>query len=196
MPAGALDPLLGVWVGGRGRRMGGVQKALLRTPDGTETLLERLLRVARAAGIAEVVLVGRAELGEVARGLAQLPDTTSGIGPLGGLAALLDRAGERPALALACDMPYVSAQLLARLARAPRGDAQVLAARDPASGKWQPLFARYDASSVGPQLTAALAAGETSFQALFRRLHAVELRLSAEEHAQLRDWDRPEDMRP
>ena len=191
----ARDPVLGIWVGGRGTRMGGVQKALLRTPDGAESLLERLLRIAREAGVSDVVLIGRAELGEVARGIPQLPDATPGIGPLGGLAALLDHAGDCPAIALACDMPYLSSELLARLARAPAGDAQVLAARDPASGKWQPLFARYEGCGMSPQLKAVLAAGASSFQALFQSLRATELALSPDEHAQLRDWDTPEDMR-
>jgi molybdopterin-guanine dinucleotide biosynthesis protein A len=91
-------------------------------------------------------------------------------------------------------MPYVTAELLARLAHEPV-DAQVLAPRDPASGKWEPLVARYQSPSVAPVLARALAEGERSFQGLFKRLHVVELSLHASERTQLRDWDTPADMR-
>lgn len=184
--------LIGILVGGRGQRMGGVQKALLRAPDG-ETLIARSQRIAREAGI-EVVLLGAAELGAQAQGALQLPDAAAGIGPLAGLHSLLVHAGERAAICLACDMPYVTAELLARLAREPV-EAQVLAPRDPVSGKWEPLLARYESPSVAPVLARALAEGERSFQGLFKRLHVVEMSLGASERAQLRDWDSPEDMR-
>lgn len=192
-PDASRVPVLGIWVGGRGTRMGGVQKALLRAPGASETLLERSLRLARELDL-EPVLIGRADLGEIAEGLLQLPDDPSGIGPLGGLSSLFAYARERPALTLACDMPYVSAALLARLAReAPQ--AQLLAPRDAASGKWQTLFARHDGPSVSQPLRETLAAGERSFQSLFKRVAVSELALSPDERAQLRDWDTPEDMR-
>jgi molybdopterin-guanine dinucleotide biosynthesis protein A len=184
--------LLGVFVGGRGTRMGGVQKALLRAPGGAETLLARALRVAREAGC-EPVLLGAAELGDAARGIVQLPDRAQDIGPLAGLASLLDYAADRPALCLACDMPYVSSALLARLMNE-HPDALVLAPRDRASAKWQPLCARYASARVAPILAAAMAEGVRSFQALFGRITVTELLLTVAEHAELRDWDKPEDI--
>jgi molybdopterin-guanine dinucleotide biosynthesis protein A len=72
----------------------------------------------------------------------------------------------------------------------------VLAPRDRATGKWQPLFARYAPLEVRPALAAALAASERWFQALLARVSCSELSLSAEEHAQLRDWDLPSDVEP
>jgi molybdopterin-guanine dinucleotide biosynthesis protein A len=186
--------VMGIWVGGQARRMGGVQKALLSLPDSEETLVARLTRLGRDAGL-EVVLVGTAELGAAASDVLQLPDTHVGIGPLAGLSSLLSYAAERAALAVACDMPFVTAALLARLIHeAP--DATLLAARDEATGKWQSLFARYASARVRPALQAALARKEHSFQALFERVPVDELRLTAAEHAQLRDWDTPEDMLP
>jgi molybdopterin-guanine dinucleotide biosynthesis protein A len=187
--------VLGICVGGRGLRMGGVQKALLIAPDTGETLVARLVRLGREAGC-EVVLLGAAELGAAAAGVPQLPDAGPELGPLAGLASLLRHAGERSALCLACDMPYVSAALLARLAHATLPtDADVLAPRDPASGKWEPLCARYESRVVAPVLERALAEGERSFQALFKRLTVRELSVDAQERMQLRDWDTPEDMR-
>lgn len=185
-------PIIGIFVGGRAERMGGVQKALLLAPDGRETLLERTLGVGRAAGL-EPVLVGAAELGDHARGLSQLPDREPRVGPLSGLSALLDFAGERTVIAVGCDMPRLSAELMARLLReAP--DAAVLAPRDAETGKWHPLCTRYTPSLVRPTLARALAQGARSFQALFRELSVVELAVSEAERETLQDWDKPEDV--
>jgi molybdenum cofactor guanylyltransferase len=183
--------LLGIFVGGEGRRMGGVQKALLLAPGGAETLLARWLRLASAADH-DVVLLGAGELhaGE----LLQLPDAATGNGPLAGLVSLLEHAAARPAIAVACDMPYVSEALLARVAHE-QPDACVLAPRDAASGKWQPLCTRYDSPRVLPVLHAALADGVRSFQALFRRLPVNELALVDAEETQLVDWDTLADIR-
>lgn len=207
--------VMGICVGGRGRRMGGVQKALLCAPDTGESLVARLLRLGREAGH-EVVLLGAAELGDAVSGVAQLPDAAD-IGPLAALQSLLTYAGGRDALCLACDMPFVTSELLARLAgessralpagvapHAPDGErsaggqrelADVLAPRDHASGKWESLFARYRSVTVAPLLEHALLEGERSFQGLFTRLTVAELLLDPRERAQLRDWDTPEDMR-
>lgn len=193
-----MSTVLGIFIGGRGLRMGGVQKALLIAPDTGETLIARSLRIGREAGL-EVVLLGAAELGAHAVGALQLPDASAGIGPLAGLQSLLTHAGERSAICLACDMPYVTTDLLSRFvnatARPTSKQAQVLAPRDPVTGKWEPLFARYQSPTVAPVLATTLAEGERSFQGLFRRLTVAELPLDPSERAQLRDWDRPEDMR-
>jgi molybdopterin-guanine dinucleotide biosynthesis protein A len=179
--------IVGVFAGGRGRRMGGVDKALLPAPDGEETLIARLLRLAQQAGLDSVVVGGSAAHD------APLADEPPGIGPIGGLCALLAHARGRPAIALACDLPYVSAELLARLAGAVSG-AAVLVPRDAPSGKWQPLFARYDSARVLPVVRAEIARGTRSLQALLGAVHVEELALTEAEHAQLRDWDEPADM--
>jgi molybdopterin-guanine dinucleotide biosynthesis protein A len=186
--------VMGIFVGGQAKRMGGVQKALLRPPhvDDDDTLLGALARLGRAAGL-DVVLLGQASLGSAAAGMLQLPDAQPGLGPLGGLSSLLAYAGERRAVAIACDMPYVTPALLARLLNE-MPQAALLAPRDPGTGKWQALFARYDPQLL-PVLRVALAGGERSFQGLFARTQVTELVLANGEHDQLRDWDTPEDMR-
>jgi molybdopterin-guanine dinucleotide biosynthesis protein A len=181
-------PLLGILAGGRGQRMGGRDKARLLAPGSEEPLIERLLRLGREAGLSCVVVGGRAP-----EGTTLVHDDPEGIGPIGGLCALLAHAGERPALALACDLPYVTAALIMRLARDP-SSAPVLAARDPETGKWQPLFARYDAARVLPPLRAAIAEGVRSFQTFLRTVEVSELALSDGERALLRDWDEPGDL--
>jgi molybdopterin-guanine dinucleotide biosynthesis protein A len=181
------DPVVGILAGGSGRRMGGVDKARLRAPDG-EQLLPRLLRLCDELSL-DAVVVGGAPTSAV----AVLADDPAGVGPIGGLCALLAHANARPAVLLACDLPYLRSPLLDRLATTP-STAAVLSARDPATGKWQPMFARYAPEVVLPLLRAAIAAGVRSPQTFLRTLTVAELPLDDEERAQLRDWDRPEDV--
>jgi molybdopterin-guanine dinucleotide biosynthesis protein A len=147
-----------------------------------------LLRLGQQQGL-ECVVVGGAAID----GAVVLADEPAGIGPIGGLCALLAHAAHSPAIALACDLPYLDEALLARLTMTPC-DAAVLSPRDPATGKWQPLFARYDSSRVLPSLRAAIADGVRSFQTFMRTLEVAELPLSDAERALLRDWDHPADM--
>ncbi|GMV18202.1 MAG: NTP transferase domain-containing protein [Polyangiaceae bacterium] len=188
MPA----PLVGIFVGGRGSRMGGVAKGLLVAPGAAETLVARLERVAREAlGDPEVVLVGRAEA-YASLGLPFLEDQPPGVGPIGGLGALLGAAAERGspfALALACDLPFVSAALLRRLsAFEPRASAVA-----PRQGElWQPLCARYAPTPAREATRALIATGARSLQAVLTALDAVELPLETSD--ELRDWDEPGDL--
>jgi len=98
--------------------MGGVAKGLLKAPNSEATLIERLLsELGRALPDAEVVLVGRAEA-YAAFGLSAIKDEPPGVGPIGGLLGLLayaERQGAASALALACDLPRIDAELLRRL---------------------------------------------------------------------------------
>jgi molybdopterin-guanine dinucleotide biosynthesis protein A len=186
--------LIGLFVGGRGSRMGGVHKGLLRAPSGGEPLAERALRICHEAlPAAERVLVGEAAA-YAALGHAALADDPPGIGPLGGLHALLLEAERRAlthAVALSCDLPYFGAELLARLAREQQG-ALVLAPRD--GSRWQPFFARYAVTPALAAVEQTLAAGDRALQRALARLAPVELLLSAAERASLVDWDRPEDL--
>src|SRR3954471_21517880 len=101
---------IGLFVGGAGKRMGGVAKGLLLAPDGRETLVARLVRLCGAvAPHASLYLVGEASA-YAELGLQVVADEPPGIGPLGGLSGLLLRAqrdGSRAALALACDLPFL-----------------------------------------------------------------------------------------
>lgn len=188
-----MEPVLGIFVGGRGRRMGGRAKADLRAPGSDERLVDRLVRIAGDAGIECVVVGSHPEATPLPAGVARVADQPPGIGPLGGLVALLRFAPTRPVIAVACDMPFVTAALVERLARDPR-DAAVLAPREPAAHKWQPLFARYDAARVLPVLERAVSEDMRSFQRLFARLDVTEFEVEDAERALLHDWDTPEDI--
>jgi molybdopterin-guanine dinucleotide biosynthesis protein A len=191
-----VTALAGVFVGGSGRRMGGRPKGLLRTPEGL-TLVERWAGMLAGLGMA-VVLVGDARAYvELGLGLPALEDEPGGIGPLGGLVALLRHACDPQegrggcALAFACDMPFVSRALVERLLAAP-SDAAVVAPRR--EGRWEPLCARYDAARVLPHAMTLREARDHSLQRLLERAGAVELPLRTHEARELRDWDSPEDV--
>jgi molybdopterin-guanine dinucleotide biosynthesis protein A len=184
--------LVGIFVGGASRRMGGAPKGLLEI-DG-EPLVARAIRVARSAGF-EVVLVGRADAyAAVSGGCEAVADAPAGIGPLGGLSALLARAGDGRAIAIGCDMPHVREAPLVALASSTSG-APIVAARRAPDAPWEPLFARYDAKRVRPVLDAAIEAGERSFQRFFARVEVAELVLDEGSRDVLDDWDTPDDVR-
>jgi len=186
-------PLIGLFVGGKGKRLGGVAKGNL-TLDG-QKLIERLVLVVTSAlPGSRLVLVGAAEP-YAALGLTALADDPPGIGPLGGLRALLRHAevqGASGALALACDLPHLGAGLVQRLAtEAPQAD--FLAPRD--GELWHTLVARYGTGALGV-IDATIAADERALQRVVGRLgaRAVELAVDESERAELRDWDTPEDL--
>lgn len=217
MAAGLVSAIAGLFVGGRGLRLGGRAKGLLAAPGGTETLLARWQRViSTAAPGVDIVLVGEhpayAGLEPKSTHLPTLGDVPAGIGPLGGLHALLLHArsrGERDVLALAVDLPFVSTALLTRL-MLETPDAPALAPRT--SGRWQPLFARYAtepclatcAGLVPPALDRALAdtpsdgahVRRVGVRSLLQALgsRASVLSLSPAEERELSDWDTPEDI--
>jgi molybdopterin-guanine dinucleotide biosynthesis protein A len=183
-------PLAGIFVGGASSRMGGSPKGLLAAPGGG-TLVTRWLGVLRAAGVADVVLVGRdGAYADVP--LPALDDAPRGIGPLGGVVALLRHAGARRAIAVACDMPFVSPELIGRLVAAP--DAPVVAPRR--DERWEPLCARYDSPRVLPLAEAQVARGVHSLQRLLDGAGAQALPIAADAARELRDWDSPEDIEP
>ena len=181
--------LAGIFVGGRGLRMGGVAKGLLRGHDGTPLVL-RAQRLFLAAGLTPV-LVGTHEA-YAGLGIAQLADDPSTTGPLAGILALLERGG---GLAVACDMPAFTAEAVDRLCAAP--PAEIVAprhvARDLGRVVWEPLFARY-AGTVLPLARRFAERGERKLQRLLDEVGATPLPLTASEERWLTDWDVPVDM--
>jgi molybdopterin-guanine dinucleotide biosynthesis protein A len=139
-----------------------------------------------------VVLVG--ENGAyTSLGLDALADARPNAGPLGGLVSLLERAGDGAAIAVACDMPFLTAPLFARLAsHAP--SAAAVAPRD--GDAWSPLFARYDASRVLAEAKRRLASESHALQPLLDAVGAEPLPLAPDEARALRDWDSPADIEP
>jgi len=183
-----MPDLAGIFVGGRSTRMGGVAKGLLASPSG-ETLIARWRRLFGELGAASVLVGCHEAYADL--GIECIADDPPHIGPLGGLIALLTRAGRGRAIAVACDMPFVSLEVLGKLASYASG-APVVAPRH--DGLWEPLFARYDAPQVLTVARKNALAGERSLQRLLDELGAEPLPLAKNELDQLHDWDRPEDL--
>jgi len=181
-------------VGGRGSRLGGVAKGNLELVPGERLVMRLLHTLAAAVPGAAVVLVGAASAyGDL--GLEALDDAPAGVGPLGGLRALLlaaEEHGDSAVLALACDLPHLGAGLVTRLVHE-QPDADFVAARTGAL--WHTLVARYSVRALDA-VDAALAAGEHALQRVIGRLgpRARELSLNELERAQLHDWDSPADV--
>jgi molybdenum cofactor guanylyltransferase len=132
--------------------------------DKAQVLVEGTALLTRAAGLAgrvcrEVYISGR-DPGELAPGLPWFADATPRIGPMGGIITALALLG-RPVLALSCDVPFLTEELLGKLlsARADRGPGQVMTVYlHPDTGYVESLAAIYEPEALG-YLRAALAEG-------------------------------------
>jgi molybdopterin-guanine dinucleotide biosynthesis protein A len=156
--------LVAVLAGGRGRRMG-APKALAEL--GGAPLIERPLAAAAAAGL-EAVVVAKPGTELPALGVPVWLEPAEPVHPLLGIVTALERAGE-PVVAVACDMPFVTSDLLARLAAGPEAAVSI-------DGRLEPFPARYEPAAL-PHLRAALARGD-SLRATLAALHPAATELA------------------
>jgi molybdopterin-guanine dinucleotide biosynthesis protein A len=101
-----------ILAGGRGRRLGGLDKSALRV--GNRTLLERQLDVLTPV-VERVLIVGHAGRAMMRHNVVDVPDRVPGLGPLGGLEAALAAAGGEDVLIVACDMPNLTTEFASYL---------------------------------------------------------------------------------
>ena len=184
-------PLCGIFIGGESRRMGGSPKGLLHAPRSQQSLVARLVEAGQGLGLSCVLVGQRAEYAPL--GLPMLEDRPAGIGPIGGLSALLAQlpAQTGGALALSCDLPYLSRAFLRRLLEFPTADCDVVAPRR--DGRFEPLCARY-LPSVQPILQQSIERREHALQRLLGQLRVAVLPISDDEARELDDWDSPSDV--
>lgn len=97
--------------GGQSSRMG-QDKATLRT--GTETFLDRAIRVAREIAD-DVIVVARASQ-VMPHGVRVVNDPVENLGPLAGIAEGLASSATDLNIVIACDMPLIKSAVLQRLA--------------------------------------------------------------------------------
>ena len=127
-----MSALVAVLAGGRGRRMG--QRKAIASYGGA-ALIERPLAAGAAAGL-EAVVVAKRTTALPALDVPVWHEPDEPFHPLVGIIAALERSGG-PVIAVGCDMPFVTAELLARRAAGP--EAAVLV-----GGRLAPFPARYD----------------------------------------------------
>jgi molybdopterin-guanine dinucleotide biosynthesis protein A len=190
-PAPRREAITGlVLCGGRGTRMGGVEKALL--PWAGRPLLAQVLE-RLSPQVATVALnVNREAARYAGFGLPLWPDADDRLpGPLAGWLAALQRVQTPWLLSVPCDSPLLPPDLATRLAgplAAP--GAPPLAIATTADGP-QPVFALLH-RSLAPALAAALAAGERGVQRFARAQGAAEVRF--DDAVAFADADTPQDL--
>ncbi|QXD16271.1 molybdenum cofactor guanylyltransferase [Rhodocaloribacter litoris] len=175
-----------ILAGGTGRRFGS-DKA--RAVVAGRPMIERVYRV--VAPVAGTVLLsvrpGQEDYGLPVR---RVEDPVEGAGPLAGLLAGLEAAETPWLLAVACDLPFLSEDILRTLLAACRPGLDAVVPRTP-DGRLHPLCAAY-ATTVRPVVAEQLAAGRRALHALLDRLGAV--RLVDVPAAPLRNINRPDDL--
>ena len=131
---------------------------------GGETMLEHAVRVMHEVAD-EVIVVARGEQ-PMPTGVRVIHDPIEDLGPLAGIVAGLSASATDLNFIIACDMPLIRADVLARLAQL-RGNADICVAV--ADGHASPLCAVYR-KHVGRVGQALLDAGERRVMALLDRV--------------------------
>jgi molybdopterin-guanine dinucleotide biosynthesis protein A len=148
--------------GGKSTRMGRDKSAV--ETDGI-ALWRRQLATLRALAPCELFVSGNPDGPYSGAGVEIVSDATPGFGPLGGIAAVMERMTAGHLLALAIDMPAMSAEFLGGLLAAcepGRGLVPLL------NGEPEPLAAVYPAACL-PLVRKGLAADDRSMRTFVRR---------------------------
>lgn len=167
-PDPSAGTLIAVLAGGAGSRLGG-DKATAELSG--RPLIEYPLEAARAAaagGPAEVVVVAKPDSALPPFPERVLREPEQPRHPLCGIVAALREADGHAVVAVACDMPFATSELIAWLANVPE---RLAVPR--ASGRLHPLLGRYGGELL-PRLEAALA-DEAALQQTVAALDPLEL---------------------
>lgn len=140
-----------ILAGGSGSRIGG-HKA--RVHLGGRPLIDYAWESLRHAGL-DPFVVAKAEHAFAPEGIRVVVEPDEPRHPLLGIETALRAASGRPVLVVPCDLPFLPASLLGRLATAP-GNTVIAGTTDGP----QPLVGRYGAQSLGT-ITSALAARQS-----------------------------------
>jgi molybdopterin-guanine dinucleotide biosynthesis protein A len=180
-----------VLVGGRSSRMG-CDKALLPWKGKP---LAQWVAGAVAQSMLTATLVGAPERYS-GLGFRVIPDLFPGEGPLGGILTALRDSQAEWNLIVACDMPGLDAQLLARLLQTARqSEAGVLlpiVRVGVDESRPQPLCAVYRKTCLAP-LEAAFAQGTRKVTAALAAVRTVRVPMEMEEVPQFQNVNTPED---
>jgi molybdopterin-guanine dinucleotide biosynthesis protein A len=161
-----------IFAGGRATRLGGVNKALLEV--GGSTIIARILGALGPLVDERVLLANDAALEPQVQDVRLVYDPRPHAGVLPALAAGLEVAMGELCLAVACDMPFVSERLFARMLDLQRQDeADVVIPRS--AGYLEPMHAVYRTKAVARAIQAALARGDQRMISYFSDVRVREV---------------------
>ncbi len=165
-----------VLTGGKSSRMG-TDKAFLPLPVcPDETFLSHTLRLVEH--FSSVMLSVAVEDDKyLPFGIRQIADRWPEIGPMGGIASCLSATDADGLLVLACDTPFLSEQLIARLEAtwAAHPEAECIYPTDP-EGRLQPLCAIYSRKAL-PHFLRSISEEHYALRHVIDKLNALPLTL-------------------
>jgi molybdopterin-guanine dinucleotide biosynthesis protein A len=181
--------LAAILVGGKGKRMGGCEKASLKIPSSHETFLARTQRVVKPF-VDEVVCVGRQEQSLSSCSLRFLQDKYTDAGPIAGLERALSLNDITWCLLLSCDLPRLDAGVLELLFKAKRQGCPIVLAKT--THGLEPTCALYHVSLLAP-LRAFIEQGGRALHEFVGQGDTWPVRLSAGQEGSLKNINRQED---
>lgn len=173
-----------VLAGGRGSRLGGVDKAAL--PVGGRTLLQRALDT--VSGARRRIVVGPANVcgGRLPVDVVSTSESPGGGGPVAGIEAGMAYVEAPLVVVLACDMPFVDSATIRSLAAAV-DDAEGALLVDE-GGRRQPLAAVYDAAAMRRALSGVQPTRGAAARTLVSLLRLVEVAARPGQTADCDTW--------
>lgn len=173
-----------ILIGGDSSRMG-ADKATLHI-DGV-AMAERVSEAARAAGAAEVLLVGGPQKRASALTGTWKKDAFPGEGPLGGVITALKAATHDAVVVLSCDMPFITPAVIASLVP-PLAEAQATVGR---TDRLNWMCAAWSKSECLPSLQSVWKRNERAIHRAAVLLDVVEVPVPA---VAVRNFNTPEDL--
>jgi len=161
-----------IQAGGRSTRMGGEPKALLEL--GGKRIVERVVDALGAVLDDLLVVTNTPERYEFLH-LPMVADRYPDGGSLGGIFTGLEAAGGDAAFTVACDMPFLSPDVV-RLVLARAGEADVVIPR--VGGQYETMHALYAKACLGP-MEARLRAGRLKIVGFFPDVRVLEITAAA-----------------
>jgi molybdopterin-guanine dinucleotide biosynthesis protein A len=157
-----------IQAGGKSTRMGGQPKALVEL--GGQRIIDRVV-AALTGAVDDLLLVTNTPELYASLGLPMVPDVYPDHGSLGGLYSGLKAASGEAAFMVACDMPFVRADVIRLVVeRAPLGDVVI-----PRVGEQlETMHAAYQKSCL-PHMQARLLAGRLKIVGFFELVRVVEI---------------------
>ncbi|MGK0722552.1 NTP transferase domain-containing protein [Leucobacter sp. W1478] len=185
-----LAPDAIILAGGRGSRLGGVDKAELVVRG--ERLVDRVVAAAREAGVGQIIVVSPERSG--LDGCTLVTESPRFGGPLVALSAGVHPTTAGSVLLLSCDLVN-PAEVVERLLAEewPPAGAQAIVLRDP-NGREQWLAGRYETNALRAGICAAEEAGELVGRPLRHAFRAITVRCVDAPADVVADIDTPEDF--